>query len=112
MKSIRNKVQLIGNLGVHPEVKVLESGMKLAKFTLATNESYKNADGEKVTETDWHQVVAWNKTAELVESYLKKGSEIALEGKLSTRSWQDEAGQKRYTTEVICHEIVFLGSRA
>ena len=111
MRSIRNKVQLIGNLGAHPEVKELENGLKLAKFSLATNDHYTNADGEKVTETDWHQVVAWNKTAELIENYLKKGSEVALEGKLSTRSWQDESGQKRYATEVICQEILFLDNK-
>ena len=102
---------MIGNLGMNPQVKIMESGSKLAKFTLATNETYTNSSGEKVTETEWHQVVAWNKTADLIETYLQKGKEVALEGKLVTRSWEDDNGVKKYTTEVVCSEIVFLGSR-
>ena len=94
-----------------PEVKTLESGTKLAKFSLATNDSYTNTDGEKVDETEWHNVIAWNKTAELVEKYLDKGKEIALEGKLTTRSWEDEKGNRKYITEVVCNEILFLGSK-
>ena len=111
MNSLRNRVQLIGNLGMNPQVRILESGSKLAKFTLATNETYTNANGEKVTETEWHQVVAWNKTADLIENYLQKGREVALEGKLVTRSWEDEKGVKNYTTEVVCSEVLFLGGR-
>ncbi len=111
MNSLRNRVQLIGNLGMNPQVKIMESGSKLAKFTLATNETYTNSSGEKVTETEWHQVVAWNKTADLIETYLQKGKEVAREGKLVTRSWEDDNGVKKYTTEVVCSEIVFLGSR-
>lgn len=94
-----------------PEVKTLDSGVKLAKFSLATNDNYTNAQGEKIEETEWHNVIAWNKTAELVESYLEKGKEIALEGKLATRSWEDEKGVKKYITEVVCSEILFLGSK-
>ena len=105
-------MQLIGHLGMNPEVKTLETGSKLAKFSIATNESYKNAQGEKVTETEWHNVVAWNKTAELVEQYLQKGREVALEGKLTTRSWRDEQGNKKYMTEVVCNEILLLGSQS
>lgn len=111
MNSLRNRVQLIGNLGMNPQIKIMESGSKLAKFTLATNETYTNASGEKVTETEWHQVVAWNKTADLIESYLQKGKEVALEGKLVTRSWEDGNGVKKYTTEVVCSEVLFLGPR-
>ena len=111
MNTLRNKVQLIGNLGNTPEIITLDSGRKLAKFSIATNESYKNAQGEKVTETQWHNVIAWNKTADLIETYLQKGKEVALEGKLVTRSWEDEKGVKKYSTEVVCSEIVFLGSR-
>ena len=111
MNKLRNRVQLIGHLGMNPEVKTLESGVKLAKFSLATNDSYVNTNGEKVEETEWHNVIAWNKTADLVESYLEKGKEIALEGKLTTRSWDDEHGNKKYITEVVCSEILFLGTK-
>jgi len=111
MNKLRNSVQLIGHLGMNPEVKTLESGRKLAKFSLATNDSYMNSNGEKVDETEWHNVVAWNKTAELIESYLEKGKEVAVQGKLTTRSWDDEQGNKRYITEVVCNEILFLGKK-
>lgn len=111
MNSLRNRVQLIGHLGMNPQIKIMESGSKLAKFTLATNETYTNANGEKVTETEWHQVVAWNKTADLIESYLQKGKEVALEGKLTTRSWEDANGVKKYSTEIVCSEVLFLGGR-
>ncbi|MEZ4857503.1 MAG: single-stranded DNA-binding protein [Flavobacteriaceae bacterium] len=109
MSTLRNKVQLIGNLGNDPEIVTLESGKKLAKFSIATNESYKNNKGERVTDTQWHNVVAWGKTAEIVESFVTKGKEIAIEGKLTTRSWEDKEGQKRYTTEVVCNELLMLG---
>ena len=111
MSTLRNKVQLIGNLGNDPEVVALESGKKVAKFSLATNDSYVNAKGEKIEETEWHNVIAWNKTADLVASYLEKGKEVALEGKLTTRSWDDENGNKKYITEVVCSEILFLGTK-
>ena len=111
MNKLRNRVQLIGHLGMNPEVKTLDSGKKLAKFSLATNDSYTNANGEKIEDTEWHNVIAWNKTADLVESYLEKGKEVALEGKLTTRSWEDEKGNKKYITEVVCHEILFLGGK-
>lgn len=112
MNSLRNRVQLIGNLGMNPEIKTFDSGKKLAKFSIATNDTHKNAKGEKVTETEWHNIVAWNKTADLAEMFLEKGKEVAIEGKLTTRSWDDEKGNKRYITEVVCNEIVFLGSKA
>ena len=108
MNTLKNKVQLIGNLGNDPEIINLESGKMLAKFSIATNESYKNAQGEKVTDTQWHNVVAWGKTASLVEKYLQKGKKIAIEGKLTTRSWEDKEGMKRYTTEVVCNELLML----
>ena len=108
MNTLRNKVQLIGNLGNDPEIITLESGKKLAKFSLATNENYKDKDGQKQTKTDWHNVVAWNKTVDIIEQYVSKGKEIAIEGKLSTRSYEDKEGQKRYTTEVIINELLLL----
>lgn len=111
MSTLRNKVQLIGNLGNAPEIINLESGKKLAKFSLATNENYKNAQGEKQTETQWHNIVAWNKTAELIEKYVEKGREIAIEGKLTSRSYDDKDGNKRYITEVIVSELLLLGSK-
>lgn len=108
MNTLRNKVQLIGNLGNDPEIITLESGKKLAKFSLATNESYKDADEQKQTKTDWHNLVAWNKTAEIIEKYVTKGKEIAIEGKLTNRSWDDKEGNKRYTTEVIVSEVLMF----
>ncbi len=109
MNAIKNKVQLIGNLGQDPEIVTLENGTKLAKFSIATNENYKNKEGEKVTETQWHNVVAWGKTAEIVENYLAKGKEVAVEGKLMHRSYETKEGEKRYVTEVRCNELLMLG---
>ncbi|KQC30327.1 single-stranded DNA-binding protein [Flagellimonas eckloniae] len=109
MNSLRNKVQLIGNLGNDPEMVILENGNKLAKFSIATNETYKNSDGEKVTDTQWHNVVAWGKTAEIVENYLVKGKEVAIEGKLTSLSYETKEGEKRYITEIKCNELLMLG---
>ena len=109
MNTLRNKVQLIGNLGNDPEIINLESGKTLAKFSIATNESYKNAQGEKVTDTQWHNIVAWGKTAQIVEKFVAKGKEVAIEGKLTTRTWEDKDGMKRYITEVVCSELLMLG---
>jgi single-strand DNA-binding protein len=109
MNALRNKVQLIGHLGNDPEIVNLESGTKLAKFAIATNETYKNAKGEKVTDTQWHNVVAWGKTAGLVENYLSKGKEVAIEGKLTNRSYETKEGEKRYITEIKCNEILLMG---
>ena len=111
MSSLRNKVQLIGNLGNDPEIVNLDSGKKLAKFSLATNETYMNAQGEKITNTDWHNLVAWGKTAEIIEKYVTKGKEIAIEGKLTSRSYETKEGEKRYVTEVVVSDLVLLGSR-
>ena len=112
MNALRNKVQLIGNLGMNPEVKTLDGGKKLAKFSIATNENYKNAKGEKVTDTQWHNVVAWGKTADIIEKFLKKGSEVAIEGKLINRNYDDKEGVKRYVTEVEAHEILMLNAKS
>ena len=111
MSTLRNKVQLIGNLGNDPEIITLDGGRKLAKFSIATNETYKNQKGEKVTDTQWHNIVAWGKTAEIIENYVTKGKEVAVEGKLTSRSWDDKEGNKRYITEVVCNELVMLGSK-
>ena len=111
MNTLRNKVQLIGNLGNDPEIINLESGKTLAKFSIATNESYKNAKGEKVTDTQWHNIVAWGKTAEIIEKYVTKGKEVAIEGKLTSRSYETKEGEKRYITEVVCNEILMLGKQ-
>jgi single-strand DNA-binding protein len=95
-------------LGNDPEIITLENGKKLAKFSLATNEYYKDADGQKQTKTEWHNLIAWNKTAEIIEKYVSKGKEIAIEGKLTNRSWDDKEGNKRYITEVIVNEVVMF----
>ncbi|MEM9077612.1 MAG: single-stranded DNA-binding protein [Bacteroidota bacterium] len=108
MNALKNKVQLIGNLGNDPEIIILENGNKLAKFSMATNETYKNSNGERVTDTQWHNVVAWGKTAEIVESYLIKGKEVAVEGKLTSRSYETKEGEKRYITEIQCKELLML----
>jgi single-strand DNA-binding protein len=111
MYALRNKVQLIGNLGGKPEVKMTESGKKMARFSVATNEAYRNAKGEKVVETQWHNLIAWGKVAEIVEKYLGKGSEVAVEGKLVNRSYTDKHGIKKYITEVQVSEVLMLGDK-
>lgn len=112
MNNLKNKVQLIGNLGMNPEIKTLESGKKLAKFSIATNESYKNAKGEKIEDTQWHNLIAWGKTADIIERYLQKGNEVAIEGKLTNRSYDDKDGNKRYITEIVVNEILMLGGKS
>ncbi len=112
MYTLKNKVQLIGNLGNAPEVKTTENGKKLARFSIATNENYRNAKGEKVKETTWHNLVAWGKVAEIAEKYLTKGKEVAVEGKLINRSYTDKDGNKKYVTEVEVNELLMLGSKA
>lgn len=106
-----NKVILVGNLGKDPEVRHLENGTAVANFPIATSESYKDREGNRVDQTEWHNVVVWRKLAEIAESYLKKGSQIYLEGKLRTRSWDDQQGNKRYTTEVVADTFTMLGKR-
>lgn len=111
MNTLRNKVQLIGNLGSNPEIISFENGNKLAKMSLATNDYYKNAKGEKVEETQWHSLIAWGKTAEIIEKYVSKGQEIAIEGKIITRSYETKEGEKRYRTEIQVNEILMLGNK-
>ena len=108
MNALKNKVQLIGNLGMNPEIKELDGGRKVAKFTLATNEIYKNQKGEKVQDTQWHNIVAWGKTASLMEELLTKGKEVLVEGKLTNRSWDDKEGNKRYITEIVTSDFLIL----
>jgi single-strand DNA-binding protein len=112
MYALKNKVQLIGNVGNAVEVKTIESGKKLARFSMATNEVYKNAKGEKVTETTWHNIIAWGKVAELAEKFLQKGTEIALEGKLCNRSYTDKQGNKKYICEIQANELLLMNKAA
>ncbi len=111
MNALKNKVQLIGNLGGSPEIKTLDSGKKMARFSIATNENYRNAKGEKVVETQWHNLVAWGKVAEIVEKYLSKGKEVVIEGKLITRSYNDKQGAKKSVTEIEVNELLMMGGK-
>jgi len=105
-----NKVILIGNLGKDPEVRHLESGATVANFPIATSETYKDRkSGEKVSQTEWHNIVLWRGLADVAERFLKKGDKIYIEGKLKTRSWQDQEGNNRYTTEIIADNMTMLG---
>ncbi len=109
MNSLRNKVQLIGRLGQDPEIITFDDGGKIARFNLATDDSYKDKNGNKVERTYWHPVVVKNGLVKVVENYVTKGKEIAIEGKLTNRSWDDKDGQKHYVTEVICNELLMFG---
>jgi len=111
MTTLRNSVRLIGHVGQTPEIKNLENGQKLAKLSIATNEVYFK-DGEKVTQTYWHNLVAWGKTAEIIENYVEKGKEIAIEGKLVNRTYDAQDGSKRYITEIRVNELVMLGNKS
>jgi single-strand DNA-binding protein len=106
-----NKVILIGNLGTDPEVKYTPEGVPVVNFNLATSESWNNREGARQERTEWHRIVMWRKLAEIAGKYLRKGSKIYVEGKLQTRSWDDQNGQKRYTTEVVANEMQMLDSR-
>lgn len=108
MKSLRNSVNLIGHLGKAPEVKTF-GGKKKASFSIATTDSYKNAKGEKVEDTQWHNLVIWGKLADVAEKYLKKGSEVAIEGKLVHRVYETDKGEKRYITEINVNDLLMLG---
>lgn len=112
MNNLRNKVQLIGHLGQAPEILTFENGGKMAKFSIATNQSYKNAKGEKVEDTQWHNITVWGKNVGIVEKYVTKGQEIAVEGKLVTRTWETKEGEKRSKTEVMVHELMLLGKKS
>lgn len=109
--NIRNQVQLIGFVGNAPEIKELSNNKSLAKFSIATQESYKDKNGNWVNKTDWHQVVAWGPSANRVEKLLDKGTEVALQGKLATRQWEDKNGESRYTTEVILNDFTLVGKK-
>jgi len=107
-----NKVILVGNVGKDPEVKYLDSGVKIAKFSLATTESYKNKEGEKVVNTEWHNIVAWRHLADLVEGYITKGKQLYIEGKILTTTWEDANGIKRYNTDILASSIQMLGRKS
>jgi len=109
MNQLRNQVQLIGRLGRDPEVKQFDNNKMLAKFPLATDEVYRNDKGEKVTDTQWHNVVVWGKMAKVAEDYLQKGREVAIKGKLTYRTYEDKKGEKKYITEVVALELLLLG---
>ena len=108
MNALRNSVRLIGHLGDAPKVRKLDSGKTVANFSIATNEIYRDQKGEKQSETTWHRLVAWGKQAEIIESYVKKGSEIAIEGKLTNRSYDDKNGEKQCITEILVNEVLLL----
>ena len=108
MTTMRNSVQLIGNAGSDPEIKTLANDNKMARFSLATNDSYTNQKGERVEETQWHRILAWGKTAEIIEKEVKKGRRMILNGKLANNSWEDKDGNKRQSVEVVVNEIAFF----
>lgn len=108
MNALRNKVQLIGRLGQDPEIRTLEGGKKVAHFNVATNESYRNAEGTKIDETTWHSIVAWNGLAELSSKFLSKGREVCIEGRISYRSYTDKNGVQRNVTEIVATDLVML----
>ncbi|RCH56704.1 single-stranded DNA-binding protein [Mucilaginibacter hurinus] len=112
MATLRNCVRLIGNLGTDPEVRVFDNNRKLVRLSIATNESYKNEKGEKVTETQWHHLTLWGAQASLAEQYLRKGDEVSVAGKLATRNYNDKDGVKRYVTEVVVNEFLKLNSKS
>jgi len=111
MNNLRNKVQLIGHIGQTPEIFTFDSGNKKASFSVATNSSYRNKKGDRVEDTQWHNIVAFGKTADIIENYLDKGKEVAIEGKLSTRSYESKDGAKRYVTEIIVSDLLMLGKK-
>lgn len=111
MNTVTNKVILVGRLGNNPEVKHLEGGRSVARLSLATNESYKDKDGDRITQTHWHNLVAWGKLADMAEKALTKGCEISIEGKLANRSYTDKAGNKKYITEIVVHELNLLSEK-
>jgi single-strand DNA-binding protein len=108
MNTLRNKVQLIGRLGQEPEITTFPDGNKIAKFSMATDDSYKDKNGQKIERAYWHNIVVRGGLVKVVESYVQKGQEIAIEGKLTNRSWEDKDGNKKYTTEIFCNELLML----
>ena len=112
MNSLRNRVQLIGRLGSDPEIRNLEKGNKMAKFSLATSESNVAKDGKKTEETQWHNLVVWGKLSEVCEKYLKKGKEVVIQGRLTYRNWEDKNGSKHTSAEIVMTEMLFVGAKA
>ena len=112
MNALRNSVRLLGNLGENPKVRKLDGGKVVANFNMATNEIYRDSNGNKQHETTWHRLVAWGKQAEIAEKYLKKGSEIAVEGKLANRQWEDKNGEKQYVTEIVVNSLLMLDKQS
>jgi single-strand DNA-binding protein len=110
MNSLKNRVTLIGNLGQDPETKTTETGKKVTHFTLATNDGYKSADGQKVNETTWHNIVAWNGLADIAGKFLKKGKEVAVEGRIVYRTYEDKKGATKYITEIVLNDLILLRS--
>jgi len=111
MSSSVNKVILVGRLGKDPELKYTQGGTPVVRFSLATDETWKDQNGDKQQRTEWHNVVAWRKLAEICGQYLNKGKLVFIEGKLQTRNWEDKEGNKRYTTEIVADNMVMLGGR-
>jgi single-strand DNA-binding protein len=110
MNSLKNRVTLIGNLGQDPETKTTETGKKVTRFTMATNDGYKNADGQKISETTWHNIVAWNGLSDIADKYLKKGKEVAVEGRIVYRSYEDKKGLTKNITEIVLNDLLLLRS--
>jgi single-strand DNA-binding protein len=111
MNSLRNNIKLIGRLGQDPEIKILEKGNKVAKFSLATDDIHIDKDGNRVTHAEWHNIVAWGNLADRCEKYLKKGKEIALDGRLTYHNWEDKNGSKHTSAEIVVNELLFIGTK-
>ena len=111
MSSLRNRVMLIGRLGADPETKTIANGSQNSRFSIATSEVYKNEQGEKVEDTQWHNITVWDKKSEVAQKYLKKGSEVAIEGKLVNKNYTDKDGQKKYTTDIEVSELLLIGDK-
>ena len=111
MTNLRNSVKLIGHLGKDPEIRTFDSGKKMASFSIATTEKYKNQKGEKISDTQWHNLVTWGRLADVAGKYLKKGSEVAVEGKLVHRSYETDGGEKKYITEINVTDMLMLGKK-
>ncbi|MFM1807408.1 MAG: hypothetical protein RLZZ242_133 [Bacteroidota bacterium] len=109
MNALRNQAQLIGYVGNEPEIRTLENGKKRAKFSLATNETYTDSSGERVVDTQWHTIIAWDRQADIVEKYIQTGKEVAVSGKIVTRAYEDASGTKKTITEIRCSELLLLG---
>jgi single-strand DNA-binding protein len=107
-----NKVILVGNLGKDPQVKYLDNGIAVANFSIATTENYKNKEGERVSQTEWHNIVLWRGLAEVAEKFLKKGASVYIEGKIKTRKWEDKEGVTRYSTEILADNMTMLGGKS